>query len=134
MEPSPASRVETDMKTPDDDTDAPFCEIPTPKDQRAPSTRSSGPVEIRIDTKRRRFAAAVAGSEAFIEYRHESDDVIHLIRTFVPPEARGGGVGAQLAEFALDHAREEGLRITTSCWFIDRFIDESPRYQDLRAG
>ena len=122
------------MTNPDDDTDPPFCEIPTPKDQRAPSTGSSGPLEIRIDTGRGRFAAAVAGSEAFIEYRREGDDTLHLIRTFVPPEARGGGIGAQLAEFALDHAREEGSRVTTSCWFIDRFIDANPRYQDLRAG
>lgn len=121
------------MPTPDD-TDPAFCEIPTPKDQRTPSTRSSGPLEVRNDAERGRFVAAVAGAEAFIQYRHEGDGSLHLIRTWVPPEARGGGVGALLAEFALDHARDEGLKVTTSCWFIDRFIDESPQYQDLRAS
>lgn len=117
-----------------DDTDPAVCEIPTPKDQRTPSTRSSGPLEVRNDAERGRFVAAVAGAEAFIEYRPEGDGTLHLIRTWVPPEARGGGVGALLAEFALDHARDEGLKVTTSCWFIDRFIDASPQYQDLRSS
>lgn len=117
-----------------DDTDPAFCEIPTPKDQRTPSTRSSGPLDIRIDPERGRFVAPVAGAEAFIQYRIEGDGTLHLVRTWVPPEARGGGVGALLAEFALDHARQQGSTVTTSCWFIDGFIDDNPRYQDLRAS
>ncbi|MEK9499593.1 GNAT family N-acetyltransferase [Gaopeijia maritima] len=122
------------MNSPDDPNDAAYCELPTPKDQRAPSTRSSAPLDIRIDADSGRFVAEVAGAEAFIQYRYEGADVLHLIRTWVPPQARGGGVGALLAEFAMEHAREEGLTVTTSCWFIDQFLDASPQYQDLRAG
>lgn len=126
------------MTNPDSDgtdgNDPAYCELPTPKEQRTPSTRSSGPMDIRIDAERGRFVAEVAGAEAFIQYRYEGDDILHIIRTWVPPEARGGGVGAILAEFALDHAREEGLAVTTSCWFIDQFIDATPDYQDLRAS
>lgn len=123
------------MTNPDSDgTDPAYCELPTPKEQRTPSTRSSAPLKIRIDAERGRFVAEVAGAEAFIQYRYGGADILHLIRTWVPPEARGGGIGALLAEFALEHAREEELKVTTSCWFIDQFLDASPQYQDLRAG
>lgn len=116
-----------------DGTEYASCEIPTPKDQRAPSSRTSGPLEIRNDREKGRFVADVGGAQAFIDYRYEADDTLHLIRTWVPNEARGTGVGSILARFALDHAREVGLRVATSCWFIDRFIDETPDYQDLRS-
>lgn len=63
----------------------------------------------------------------------EDDRTLHLIRTFVPPHLRGRGIGARLVKAALDHARAEGLRVTTSCWFVDAFLDRNPEYAELRA-
>ncbi len=116
------------------DIQGPHCDLPSPDADRPKREPVSGDLEIRIDAARRRFVAEVGGAEAFVEYIENGDGTLHLVNTWVPTEARGGGVGALLAGFALDHARAEGLKVTTSCWFIDRFLEEHPEYQELQAG
>jgi len=119
------------MKNPAEDF--PHCDLPDTASDRPKSDPISTPMDIQMDTDRNRFVGEAKGGDAFIEYSMKDDDLLHLVRTWVPTEARGGGVGAQLARFALDHARAEGLKVTTSCWFIDQFFDTHPEYQDLRA-
>jgi GNAT superfamily N-acetyltransferase len=43
-------------------------------------------------------------------FRRLDDETCELKRMFVPPMARGGGVGRALAESVLDHARKAGYR------------------------
>lgn len=55
----------------------------------------------------------------------------HFDHTVVPVELRGGGVAAQLAQAALEHARSEGWTVVPDCSFIEKYIARHPEYQSL---
>lgn len=77
-----------------------------------------------------RFELIVDGDTAFAEYRLIGD-TMDLTHTLVPPAHRGRGVGLALAKAALDAARDRGLKVIPTCWFIDRYIQSHPEYRDL---
>jgi predicted GNAT family acetyltransferase len=52
----------------------------------------------------------------------------------VQPRFEGQGLGARLARFALDDARERGLRVVPLCPFIAGYVKRHPEYADLIAG
>ena len=89
-------------------------------------------MDIQHDEEGFRFFLTREGQEAVLRYRMEGDSTIHFTSTWVPPSFRGGGYGAWLVKAGLDHARERGYRVTTSCWFVDEFLDRTPEYADLR--
>lgn len=67
-----------------------------------------------------------------IDYR-VTGEVVDMFHTEVKPEHGGQGYGQQLVKYALDDAREQGLRVKPTCPFIAKYIDENDEYQDLRA-
>jgi predicted GNAT family acetyltransferase len=91
-------------------------------------------MDIQHDISARRFVLTREGEEAILDYRLlEEEKVIHFVRTWVPPRFRGRGYGAWLVKEGMEHARSEGYRVTTSCWFVDEFLERRPEYQDLVA-
>lgn len=90
-------------------------------------------MDVTHDERHARFVIEHEGTQSMVQYRMAGEGVMHLIRTWVAPEFRGSGFGALLVKEALDHARAQGLKITTSCWFVDEFLERTPEYQDLRA-
>lgn len=90
-------------------------------------------MDVTHDERHERFVIEHEGTLSMLQYRMAAPGVIHLVRTWVAPDFRGSGFGALLVQAALDHARAQGLNVTTSCWFVDAFIDENPAYEDLRA-
>jgi predicted GNAT family acetyltransferase len=85
--------------------------------------------QIVNDTKHLRFLEET-GEPAYIEYRYYKGDMAFL-HTFVPESRRGEGIASALAEFALDFARAEALRILPFCPFMAKYIQEHPAYLDL---
>lgn len=65
------------------------------------------------------------GKLAYLEYRWKKGDML-LMRTYVPPEYRGKGMGAELAKAALAHAKENNLQVQVFCPFIQLFLDKHP--------
>lgn len=90
-------------------------------------------MKIRHDEKTQQFLLEADGPPAVLIYRMEDSGTIHFTSTYVPSAYRGRGFGAWLVKAGLDHARERGFQVTTSCWFVDEFLDRTPEYQDLRA-
>jgi uncharacterized protein len=90
-------------------------------------------MQVTHEARQGRFLLEHEGTMSVLQYRMAADDVMHMIRTFVAPEFRGGGFGARLVKTALDHARDHGYRVTSSCWFVDAYIEQNPEYADLRA-
>ena len=90
-------------------------------------------MQVTHDERHRRFVLEHEGTLSMLQYQLQGDEVLHLLRTWVAPEYRGGGFGALLVRAALDHAREHGLKIRSSCWFVDEFVEQTPEYQDLWA-
>lgn len=87
-------------------------------------------IAVRDNPTRGRFEATVAGHLAVAEYQREGDTII-FTHTEVPETLRGQGVGEQIARYALDQAREQGLRVVPQCPFIAAFIRRHSEYQSL---
>lgn len=88
---------------------------------------------IRHDVGRHRFVVDMEGHEGFVEYERDGD-VLVITHTIVPPELGGRGVAGHLVETALQHAREEGLKVLPQCSYADAWMRRHPEYADLRAS
>ncbi len=68
------------------------------------------------------FEIQIDGHRAHLNYSIEAKNII-LHHTFVPPELRGRGLAAELAEAALRYAEDEGLSVVSRCSYIDRYLE-----------
>jgi predicted GNAT family acetyltransferase len=90
-------------------------------------------VSVKHHPEDQEFVATVDGHEAELAYSQPAPDTIDFAHTFVDEALRGKGVGEALAKEGLAYAREEGLRVKTSCEFMAAFVQRHPEYQDLLA-
>ncbi len=97
----------------------------------APETVSEQP-QIKNDADLNRFVAVLAphGEVGKLTYER-SDDVMTITHTVVPPQWGGRGIAGLLAGAALDYARAQQLRVVPQCWFVGKFVDKHPEYEDL---
>ena len=79
----------------------------------------------------KRFVARTGSGEAELTYKERDGRVLDLVHTFVPPEARGQGVGEELVESAFDYARKNDYRVKASCPFVRSWLEEHPEQHDL---
>ena len=77
---------------------------------------------IEHQPERRRFISVVDAQEAVLEYRLLPNGGIDFTHTFVPVPLRGRGIAERLVRTGLAWAREEGLAIEASCWYVRRFL------------
>jgi len=88
--------------------------------------------EIKQDAEHNRFVSYVEGYEAVVEYTLK-DNVINLYRTFTPPELRGKGVAGKLVKYALEHAKENNLKVVPTCSYVKGYIERHENYKELLA-
>lgn len=88
-------------------------------------------LEIKHDKENQKFYAIIDGKEATAAYLKVKDNVLNFYHTFVPPELRRQGIAGKLVEFGLNYARENNLKIIPSCPYVDNFIKNNKRFQDL---
>jgi predicted GNAT family acetyltransferase len=87
-------------------------------------------VEVTHNPEERRFELTVDGHLAVLEYIM-MDDIIIFTHTGVPPEIEGSKTGVKLVETGLAYARENGLGVRSKCWFVSKYLQRHPEYQDL---
>jgi predicted GNAT family acetyltransferase len=86
---------------------------------------------IRDNVEKQRFEADVGdGSLAIAEYRI-GDGRIAFTHTEVPHAHGGRGIGTALIRFALNWARNRGLKVAPICPFVAAFIKAHVEEQDL---
>ena len=90
------------------------------------------PNPIRHVADHSRFEASVDGHVCRADYRLV-DGVMELTHTEVAAEVEGHGIGGELIEAALDHARAQGLKVRPLCSFARHYMDEHPETAALRA-
>ena len=78
------------------------------------------------------FEWVVDGHHAFAAYQREGDRIV-FTHTLVPKPIAGRGVASKLIRFALDSARDQGLKVVPQCPFVKAWIDKHPEYRDLVA-
>ncbi|MBS2538234.1 N-acetyltransferase [Catenulispora sp. NF23] len=94
---------------------------------------ANGGVTVVENKERGRYEARVNGALAGVLAYSVQDGVAVMPHTMVEPQFEGRGLGALMAETALDDARARGLKVAPRCWFVAAFIEKNPEYQDLVA-
>jgi hypothetical protein len=77
-----------------------------------------------------RFEIERDGHLAYLEYTL-AGKVLQLIHSEVPPELRGHGVASELAQSALEWAREHGVKVDVVCPSVAAYLEKHPEYADL---
>ena len=88
---------------------------------------------IRDNAEQGRFEADLgSGSRAIAEYRL-GEGTIAFTHTEVPSAFEGQGVATALIGFALQSARERGLKVAPICPFVAAYMKAHAEVQDLLA-
>ena len=86
---------------------------------------------VRDNPDRHRFEIDLGdGSFAIAEYTLPAGTIM-FTHTEVPEAHEGQGIGTKLIRFALDSARERGLKVIPICPFFAAYMKEHPPVQDL---
>ncbi|MFT6154352.1 MAG: putative GNAT family acetyltransferase [Bermanella sp.] len=82
--------------------------------------------EIDIDSTEIDTDSAEKASSAHLTYEVLDNRNINFTHTFVPFRQRGKGYAEELVKVGLDWARENDLLISSSCWYVDKYMAEHP--------
>ena len=86
---------------------------------------------VRDNPERHRFEINLGdGSFAIAEYTLPAGKIM-FTHTEVPEAHEGQGLGTKLIRFALDAARERGLKVIPICPFFAAYMQEHAEVQDL---
>ena len=89
---------------------------------------------IQHNSDDQQFITTRHGYGAELGYCFPDEGVIDFTHTFVDESLRGKGVADELARTALDFARDENLKVKTSCTFMAKFVKRNhSEYADLLA-
>jgi predicted GNAT family acetyltransferase len=88
---------------------------------------------IRDNPQEQRFEIDLGdGTLAIAEYRLRPG-LILFTHTKVPPAHEGQGIGSALIRFALNRARQRGLKVVPICPFFAAYVKRHAEEQDLVA-
>jgi predicted GNAT family acetyltransferase len=87
------------------------------------------PVEHREDEHR--FVARLEGAEAYLLYRPAGAGVLEYASTYTPPHLRQRHVASAIVRHALEYARDNGVKVIPSCWFVAGYIQRHPEYGEI---
>ena len=82
---------------------------------------------------RGRYWMETKAGEAELVYRLGDDDNMIINSTFVPIDARGGGVALALVKRAVEDAKATGRKVDPVCPYVDRVFERHPEWRDLRV-
>lgn len=89
-------------------------------------------LQVRHDPAAHRFTAQVDGQDGYVEYT-QGEGVMALTHTIVPAAIGGRGIAGALVKAALEHAREQGLKVAPRCSYAAAYMDRHPEYAGLRT-
>jgi predicted GNAT family acetyltransferase len=89
--------------------------------------------QVRHVPESKRFEMQAEGHVAELLYKLKGN-TITFTHTGVPGPLEGRGIGSQLAHAGLEYARENGLKVVSTCWFVTGYIERHAEYQPLLKG
>ena len=81
-----------------------------------------------------RYVIERDGATALMTYSRTSPGLIIVDHTEVPDQFRGQGIGARLAEHAIEQARAGGWKIIPLCPFLKAQVARNPDWTDVISG
>ncbi len=92
-------------------------------------------MSIQHDSAAHHFTTRQAGHTGELAYELPASGVIDFVHTFVDGALRGQGVANELARAGLAYARQEHLKVRTSCEFMAAFVGQHrAEYADILAS
>lgn len=88
--------------------------------------------EVRSNHDANRFEITTASGIAVLKFER-TGDILDLQHTSVPEKVKGTGYGSALARAALEHARQNHLKVVPTCAFVRTFMQRHKEYDDLRV-
>lgn len=70
--------------------------------------------------------AETGGQPAHLFFAMAAPATMNIVSTFVPPEARGAGIGRQLVDAAVEYAESRGWEVEATCSFARKVLDAAP--------
>lgn len=61
---------------------------------------------------------------ARLDYEQLDSQSVNFTSTYVPFRLRGQGIAEELVKTGLKWAEENNLTITTSCWYVEKYMAE----------
>ena len=92
------------------------------------------PVSVQHNSQDQEFTIEQEGHSAELAYSLPAANLIDFTHTFVEEALRGQGIGDTLARAGLAYARQQNLKVRTSCSFMRGFVAQHPEYQSLLDG
>jgi uncharacterized protein len=89
-------------------------------------------VQVKHNRVEQRFEAKVEGRVCVVDYTPREGGIA-FTHTYVPPELRGRGIAEKLVRAALEYARDERLRVTPECSYVETFIQRHREFAPLVA-
>lgn len=86
--------------------------------------------KVTNNETQQRFEVHEGGEVAYLEYRYYKKDIA-LMHTFVPAILEGKGIAAELAQYALEWARENKKPVMVYCPYVGAFLKRHPEYNDV---
>lgn len=77
-----------------------------------------------------RFALFIGDDLAAYADYSEADGLRDFDHTVTEADFRGRGLAGQVVQYALDTTRQQGLKIGTSCSYVEKFVSEHPEYRN----
>ena len=85
--------------------------------------------EVKV-SKRYFYIKLPSSEKAYLHYEIK-DNVMELLETYTPPAYRGKGLAAKITSYALEYAKEKGLRVKPICSYAIWFFIKHPEYKSL---
>lgn len=57
-----------------------------------------------------------------VTFKKKSEKEININHTYVKPEFEGKGYGKKLVDKVIEHAKENNLHYSATCWFAEKLI------------
>lgn len=87
---------------------------------------------IHHDPANQQFTAGSPAQPAELAYSLPTAGTIDFTHTFVPEDQRGQGTADELARAGLAYARQQHLKVRTSCEFMQAFVQRHhDEYADI---
>jgi hypothetical protein len=82
-------------------------------------------------TTKGKFEIELGGEVSFLVYEIDGAGWISLLYTWVPPALRGRGIANELAQVALEYAKDKHLKVDVVCPVVFHFVSKHPEYKPL---
>lgn len=85
-------------------------------------------MEIRHDPDGKKFFCIIDGLECLAEYEWNSDGVMEIVHTYVPPDLRNRGIAEAILVYAAKYAVSQGIRIVPTCSYAVNFFKKHKEF------